>query len=364
MGAAACGSVTAASGPSRLEGSACSRCSKVSAANSTQNLRESSMDSMLLEEQGRPYSPQSSIYKCHREYQFAGKGLEKKAKLAPAEQARMQEQLLRAARCGSFKQLVDLVNAGAEVQSTTLRGQTALMLSAASHTENTIKVLQFLIETMADVNARDELGWTALHYACRNSQTKSAELLIEHKAAVDATAADGKTAAMLAAVDGCDSLVMDLLGHKAFVDEADEHGWTLLTYACEEGHVGLVKFLLKSRANPCATAKEKSTPLMVAAKHGDKKLGELLVKRRAVPNARNSSGDTALLLSIKAHKESFAIWLIDIGADVMVKNSEDEDAYALACSPDFSVVKGMLESKLRAAQKEGMSQTNYGRMDY
>ena len=65
-------------------------------------------------------------------------------------------------------------------------------------------VVKALLAAGADVNARDDGGWTALHYAGR-ADVRAAELLLAAGADATATAADGTTPLHLAALHAnCD----------------------------------------------------------------------------------------------------------------------------------------------------------------
>jgi ankyrin repeat protein len=276
---------------------------------------------------------------------------------ATAEFRKRQDRLIQAARAGKYKMTVESVADGADIHCTTLRGQTPLMLCAGSHSKEALDTMKFLVEAMADVEAKDEAGWTPLLHSCRNNQNDIVNYLLECGASLKARSTDGKTAVMLAAMDSADQLVMSLLTKKAQIDKKDENGWSVLFFACQDGRHDLVKWLLKKQANTRDKAKDSTTPLMVAAENGSKKIGMKLFKKLANINARNVQGNTALMLSLRAQKEEFADWLVDAHADVTAKNADDEDALEIADMLGMHSIKNKLEMKARMANEEALGQT-------
>jgi len=270
------------------------------------------------------------------------------AMLGPTDERSIQDKLFQAAREGSFKKCVEAIGQGADVHAKTLRGMNALMLSASSNTKGTLDTMRFLMDTLSDLEAEDESGWTPLLHACRNNQPEASQLLLDRGASIKARATDGKTAVMLAAMDGGESLVMDLVGKSAPLDKKDDRGWSVLFVACEDGRHDLVKWLLKKQANAKEKSKEGMTTLMVAAESGNKRIGAQLLKRGANINSRNAEGSTALIISIKAQKEEYANWLLEEDADASLKNTADEDALEVADQMGMSILRGKIEMKLRA----------------
>lgn len=270
----------------------------------------------------------------------AGAGLDKDRSV--------QERLFQASREGNFKRVVEALAQGADVHAQTLRGQTALMLAAASHSKGVADVMRFLLDTMSDLESKDENGWTPLLHACRNNQQEAAALLLERNASLRARATDGSTCAMLAAKDGGDNLVMDLVGRQAAVDKKDDRGWTVLFVAAYGGRSDLVKWLIRKEANVKDRASDGATALMAAACSGHKRIGERLYKKGCSINATNMSGDTALILAVKAGNEDFAFWLVETGCEVGVRNNNDEDAYDLASDNCMFALRQKIEQCQRS----------------
>ena len=69
------------------------------------------------------------------------------------------------------------------------------------------KMVKYLIESGADINAKDKNGWTALMFAARNGYDKIAQLLIKSGADIKAKDRDGKTALSLAKEERYNDLI-------------------------------------------------------------------------------------------------------------------------------------------------------------
>jgi len=287
---------------------------------------------------------------------------------AESEVRRRQSRLIQAARAGDFKRTVDAVSEGADIHATNLRGQTPLMLASSSYrtgtddpkdgdkaalTGGTQETIKFIIDAKADIEAKDEAGWTAILHACRSNQQKSVEFLLGKGSSIKARATDGKTALMLSAMESADALVLYLIKQKAQIEKKDEEGWSVLLYACQEGRRDLVKVLLDKGANAKEKAKDGTTPLMVTAGNGNLRVGKMLVKRGAMINLKSAQGMTALMLALQSSQEEFATWLLEENADVSIKNQEDLQAIDIAEMMGMTSMKNQLEMKGRIQSEEG-----------
>jgi ankyrin repeat protein len=79
---------------------------------------------------------------------------------------------------------------------------------------------------MVDVDAKDDDGRTALHWAAKNGHDVEVQQLLKHKADVDAKTVNRKTALYRETENRHEAVVRLLLEHKVNVDSKDNDGWT------------------------------------------------------------------------------------------------------------------------------------------
>jgi ankyrin repeat protein len=134
-----------------------------------------------------------------------------------------------------------------------------------------------LIAKGADVNARNNYGWTALSHAARAGNAELVKLLLAHGADVNARDQSGWTALMRAAMKGHVDVVRVLLEHGAAVnDQEKEEGWTALHWAAARGHDQVVALLLSHGADYKLRTNDGMTPLMLAMKENNDKVIQAL----------------------------------------------------------------------------------------
>ena len=122
-----------------------------------------------------------------------------------------------------------LVEAGVDVDATTLDKETALYLAVRHRATGCVEVL---LAAGASLNLREGHGLTpSLHYAARRGNTKIVSLLVEAGANVNAAADLGKTALHFAASTGALACVKVLLAAGADINVRSNSGLTPFDYA-------------------------------------------------------------------------------------------------------------------------------------
>jgi cytohesin len=141
-------------------------------------------------------------------------------------------------------------------------------------------VAQLLLARGAEVEARDELGWTPLHHAV---SVAVQELLVANGANVGARDNGGRTPLHVAALSGRADLAQFLLARGADVNARDsEDGVTPLHMAAFNGQRPVAELLLVSKADINARDREGQTPLTLALKRGQTAIADFLRQRGAM----------------------------------------------------------------------------------
>ena len=156
--------------------------------------------------------------------------------------AAAEPQLVRAAKDRDEKTVQALLETHADVNARQADGATALHWAA--HWDD-LQVANLLIRSDANVNAATELGITPLSLACENGSAQMVDALLNAGAAPNATTAYGETVLMACVQTGSVEAVQSLLARGANVNAREpERGQTALMRAAAENHAGVVRALL------------------------------------------------------------------------------------------------------------------------
>ncbi|MHC4540014.1 MAG: ankyrin repeat domain-containing protein [Planctomycetota bacterium] len=244
--------------------------------------------------------------------------------------------------------------------------------------EGDVEQVESLISKGADVNARNENGWTPLHSAAYYGQKEVAQILITKGANVGATNASGRTPLHLAAEFGSKHMLELLIAAGANVNARDNRGVTPM-HAAEEGAMtqefllargadvnarndkgetplhlvckitkqnakipSTVAVLLANGAEVNAKDNSGGTPLHVAAASGQRKVVELLLAKGADIKEKAVVSTTALHLATMRRRYDIVEFLLDRGADINSAQSDGRTALHLAAERGHDAVAALL----------------------
>jgi ankyrin repeat protein/mono/diheme cytochrome c family protein len=217
--------------------------------------------------------------------------------------------LIAAVRGGNRSEIEQQIAASPEVVKGKDAGDSTALHHAAGY--GPIDNLQLLINKGADVNARNRLASTPLHWAIHDED--KVRLLLAKRANVNAKQVQGRTPLYLAA----------MLGNS----------------------IPTMRLLLSAGADPNLASANGQTPLMLAAARGNVAGMQLLIERGAEVNAKDGAGETALMAACTNGSVRAVQLLIKQGADVKVRSKRNETALGFAATAGVPASIEMLLAK-------------------
>lgn len=160
------------------------------------------------------------------------------------------EQLLTAAAPGDLESVAASLNAKISVNAKNEIGYTALMAAARSYRTS---VVTFLLSRGDDPRLVCKDGMTALHFAVGetpslpDAQAECVRLLLESGAEVDARTDTGLTPLLNASWFGCTKGFAELLTAGASLDSADEQGRTAEDLAMMKSRTDILRLIADER---------------------------------------------------------------------------------------------------------------------
>ena len=122
------------------------------------------------------------------------------------------------------------------------------LMEAAKNGDN--KQLMGLIDSGADVNSGDLAGNTPLICAAKYGHIECVRILLKKGASINSQCAIKRCNPLMWAADnGHTEIVKVLIDNGATLNAKDIYGWTALMKAVSGGHVDIVQALVENRAN-------------------------------------------------------------------------------------------------------------------
>ena len=236
--------------------------------------------------------------------------------------------LMTAAWKDNFDIVKVLINRGASIHSVDLRNRTVLHNIAADKLDDkaplkpgqkqrsrcSMAIVDYLIEKSVEIQARDAIGRTALHWACVTDNEALLRTLLKTepgclspRAEVNCVDSRMKTPLHLAVSNNRVPLATMLLDHKASIDSQSDGGWQVLHNACMQGPYSLVSLLIERGADVNAELLNGRTPLHIAAETGNEEAARCLLAQPRIKRAiKDRFGNTPLLIAAQHSKRNIA----------------------------------------------------------
>ena len=208
---------------------------------------------------------------------------------------------------GHFDDVLKLIEQGADREAKDNNGYTPLHYAAAYHRTESLGLLAYVYKVDLDVMTKE--GNPPLHMAAIAGNEQCIELLIKYGANPDARTNEGATPLHLAAMGKTETAVA-LIQQGANLEAQDEDGETPLHMAAQMGKTETAVVLIQQGANLEAQDVYEDTPLHYAARRGNTETAMALIQQRANPEAQDKDGRTPLHMAAQMGKTETAVALI------------------------------------------------------
>lgn len=163
-------------------------------------------------------------------------------------------------------------------------GRTPLLFIASEKSSKwNAATVKLLLQKGANPDAKDSTERTPLHWAATNGYIELGRMLLagsyQSKPNINATQNRGKTALHFACLNNREDFVDLLISNKAALDPKSDGQWTPLINAADKGHASVVSKLLAAGANVNAQTSTHMTALHWAASNGHEDVVKILLDR-------------------------------------------------------------------------------------
>ena len=177
------------------------------------------------------------------------------------------------------------------------------------------------------------------------------EIALRNGANVNAKNDIGMTALMEASRLGYEEIVRELLNNKVDVDMKDNEGWVALIWASgARGHIGIVRELLKNGSNVNSKSYTGISALHIASINGHTEIVRELLKNDADVNAKANDGYTALISASRIGHTEIVKELLENGADVNAKANDGSTGFMWASDRGHIEIVNLLERAIKNEQ--------------
>ncbi|KAM7206366.1 Ankyrin repeat-containing domain protein [Naviculisporaceae sp. PSN 640] len=202
------------------------------------------------------------------------------------------------------------------------------------------------------IHAPEDIGQSALHWACQNGHGDATRLLLKAGASVDNPNQYGDTPFCKAAAHGHINVAQLLLDTgKVYVNARDDAGKPeALIYAIENKHPDMVRFLLDNAGtDPLICDVTGGSPLHYAVIDGTAEIISILLQHGADPIARTSPGGlTPLSMAVETGSEEMVRCLLAARADPNETDGDGKSAVSLLFTALYTEMRGIASALLEA----------------
>jgi ankyrin repeat protein len=233
------------------------------------------------------------------------------------------EELLKGAKTGNLALVQYAIESKADLESKNEEGETALILASWYGSP---AIVDLLLKKGANINSQDKLGYTAIAKASSlgiGRHFEIVESLISNCANLNLKTKEGLSPYILAKINGHEELAKILKKNGAieevFFDKEQAsreilHSAKLNDYS---------RFIYASNFKPSYNFSDPTgiTALMYSSRNGNKTITKILLQKGAKVNNKDNFGKTALMYSSRRGNSEITSMLLDKGADLDLKDN-------------------------------------------
>lgn len=237
--------------------------------------------------------------------------------LDAVDQARLDTQLISAARARDVEEARRLVRRGADVNTQDERQESAFLLATS---EGPLTMLELTLRHGARVNAKDSFNGTGMIRAADRGHADIVGRLVRAGTELDHVNDLGWTALHEAVILGdggeryVDTVRVLVAAGADTTVPAGRDGLTAREHARAAGHGDIARLLSRVERDPVGRGRADAV-LLRAAREGDADTAALALRTGADLEARDERGRTPLLLAVTEDRLAVARLLVHLGAD-------------------------------------------------
>ena len=227
-----------------------------------------------------------------------------------------------------------LLSLGMTVNMATKIGETPLMCACMNggHLDN----IKTLFEHGADIKQLTvNNGWSALHFAARDSSPEIIEYLLSLEMAVNMTTTNGLTPLMCACLNGgrLDNIKTFFKNGADIKQQTVNNGWSALHFAARDSSPEIIEYLLSLGMTVNMTTTDSSTPLMCACLNGGRlaNIKTLFEHGADIKQLTVNDGWSALHFAARDSSPEIIEYLLSLGMTVNMTTTDSSTPLMCAC---------------------------------
>ncbi|XP_048471902.1 ankyrin repeat and death domain-containing protein 1A isoform X3 [Rhincodon typus] len=203
---------------------------------------------------------------------------------------------------------------------------------------NNVIRMELLLKNGVNVNAKNSIDQTALHWAVGAGHEEAVKFLLDHNASVDDQDSFGMNALLLAAWFGHLRILRTLVNVGAKLSCENKNGLNLLHCAARRGHIKILEFIMEDLEDIWLDKPDnmQRTALHLAASYGNLEVVEFLIGSGCVHGLKDKEQNTPLHLSARSGHVEVLQKIVETAVDLDEKNWEGETALHLAAEEGHS----------------------------